>query len=105
MAGDHFATVESIAKRAVAIHDAGGFGTAAKNKSLAGQDNREVFVWSRMARMFFQPIDARDLDCLRSPTTIVDWTSAESPVNTSRLAPSPFLDTFIVSDTLLRCTS
>jgi hypothetical protein len=28
----------------------------------------------------------RDLDCFRSPTTIVDWTSAESPVNTSPFA-------------------
>jgi hypothetical protein len=27
----------------------------------------------------------RDLDCFRSPTTIVDLTPAESPVNTSRL--------------------
>ncbi len=29
----------------------------------------------------------RDLDCFRSPTTIVDWTSAESPVNTSLRLP------------------
>ncbi len=31
----------------------------------------------------------RDLDCFRSPTTIVDWTSAESPVNTRRLGTNP----------------
>src|SRR5882724_12115193 len=34
---------------------------------------------------FFNRLMHRDLDCSRSLTTIVDWTSAESPVNTSRL--------------------
>src|SRR5882724_13564715 len=35
---------------------------------------------------FFNRLMHRDLDCSRSLTTIVDWTSAESPVNTSRLS-------------------
>jgi len=67
VAGDHFATVESISKRAVAIHNAGGFGTAAKNQSLAGRITGKSSVWSRMARMFFQPIDAPRFGLLPEP--------------------------------------
>jgi hypothetical protein len=36
---------------------------------------------------FFNRLMDRDLDCFPSLTTIVDWTSAESPVNTSRTRP------------------
>jgi hypothetical protein len=65
--GDHFATFESISKRAVAIHNAGGFGTAAKKKSLAGRITGKSSVWSRMAGMFFQPIDAPRFGLLPEP--------------------------------------
>jgi len=40
---DHFATVESISKRAVAIHNAGGFGNRRQESKSRRQDNREVF--------------------------------------------------------------
>jgi hypothetical protein len=67
VAGDHFTTVESISKRAVAIHNAGGFGTAAKNQSLAGRITGKSSVWSGMARMFFQPIAAPRFGLLPEP--------------------------------------
>jgi hypothetical protein len=43
VAGDHFATVESISKRAVAIHNSGGFGNRRLEPTFGGQDTAETF--------------------------------------------------------------
>jgi len=50
-----------------------------------------------MARMFFQPM-MHGIWIAAEPDDNRGLASAESPINTSRLARSPFLDTVIVSD-------
>lgn len=50
---EHLTTPWIIADRSFATHNTCGFGTAAKNQSLAGRITGKSSVWSRMARMFF----------------------------------------------------